>query len=104
MLMERAQRLDDITRTIGIIIDMKLTNAKHKMEIVSRMPDILNNKMLNLRHGLEHSNQMLSSLGYKKVLARGYAIVRDSAGKIISHSENAPQPATIEFSDGFFRL
>ena len=104
MLMERAQRIDDITRTLGIIINAKLTDAKHKMDVVSKMPDILNYQMINLRRGLEHNGQMLNSLGYKNVLARGYAIVRDQDGKIISHSENAPRPTTIEFTDGIIQL
>ena len=84
MLMERTQRIDDITRTLGVIINAKMTDAKHKMEIVARMPDILNNKMLNLRRGLEHMGQMLNSLGYKNVLNRGYAIARAADGAIIS--------------------
>lgn len=100
MVMERAQRLDDITRTLGIIINAKMTDARRKMDIVARMPDILNNKMANIKRGIEHSAQMLNSLGYKNVLARGYAIARAANGAIIS-SIDAPQPiASIEFADG----
>lgn len=100
MVMERAQRLDDITRTLGIIINAKMTDARRKMDIVARMPDILNNKMANIKRGIEHSAQMLNSLGYKNVLARGYAIARAADGAIIS-SVDAPQPiASIEFADG----
>ncbi len=100
MVMERAQRLDDITRTLGIIINAKMTDARRKMDIVARMPDILNNKMANIKRGIEHSAQMLNSLGYKNVLARGYAIARAANGVIIS-SVDAPHPiASIEFADG----
>lgn len=100
MVMERAQRLDDITRTLGIIINAKMTDARRKMDIVARMPDILNNKMANIKRGIEHSAQMLNSLGYKNVLARGYAIARAANGAIIS-SVDAPHPiASIEFADG----
>lgn len=104
MLMERAQRIDDITRTIGIIINSKMTDAKHKMEIVARMPDILNNKMLNLRRGLEHNGQMLNSLGYKNVLNRGYAIVRGADNEIISSATNTNKIASVEFADGIVNI
>lgn len=100
MVMERAQRLDDITRTLGVIINAKMTDAKHKMEIVARMPDIMNNKMLNLRCGLEHNGQMLNSLGYKNVLARGYAIARATDGMIISSAAATTKIASVEFADG----
>ncbi len=100
MVMERAQRLDDITRTLGVIINAKMTDAKHKMEIVARAPDIMNNKMLNLRRGLEHNGQMLNSLGYKNVLARGYAIARATDGMIISSAAVPSKIASVEFADG----
>lgn len=100
MLMERTQRLDDITRTLGVIINAKMTDAKHKMEIVARAPDIMNNKMLNLRRGLEHNGQMLNSLGYKNVLARGYAIARATDGAIISSAAVTTKIASVEFADG----
>ena len=104
MLMERAQRLDDITRTLGIIINTKIIDAKHKMEIVAKMPDILNNKMLTLRRGLEHAGQMLNSLGYKNVLRRGYAIARAADNTIISSATGANKIASVEFADGIVSI
>jgi exodeoxyribonuclease VII large subunit len=104
MVMERAQRLDDITRTLGVIINAKMTDAKHKMEIVARAPDIMNNKMLNLRRGLEHNGQMLNSLGYKNVLARGYAIARATDGAIISSAAATTKIASVEFADGILNI
>ena len=104
MLMERTQRIDDITRTMGVIINARMTDAKHKMEIVARMPDILNNKMLNLRRGLEHMGQMLNSLGYKNVLNRGYAIARTADGAIISSAATTAKIASVEFADGVVNL
>ncbi len=104
MVMERAQRLDDITRTLGVIINAKMMDAKHKMEIVARAPDIMNNKMLNLRRGLEHNGQMLNSLGYKNVLARGYAIARATDGAIISSVAATTKIASVEFADGVVNI
>mgnify|MGYP002854876444 CR=1 FL=1 len=100
MVMERAQRIDDISRTLGIIINAKMTDARRKMDVVARMPDILNNQMANMRRGIEHSAQMLNSLGYKNVLARGYAIARAADGTIISSAATTQKIANIEFADG----
>ena len=79
MVMERAQRLDDITRTLGIIINAKMVDA---------------------RRNVEHSDQMLNSLGYKNVLKRGYAIARADDNTIISSATSTKKITNIEFADG----
>ena len=104
MVMEQAQRLDDVTRTMNIIITGKLTMAHQKIDIVSTFPNIMQNKMAALNQSVEHVGQMLNSLSYKSVLARGYAIARDADGRIISRAECAPRVATLEFSDGILNV
>lgn len=104
MVMEQAQRLDDVTRTINIIITGKLTMAHQKIDIVSTFPNIMQNKMAALNQSVEHVGQMLNSLSYKSVLARGYAIARGADGRIISRAECAPRIATLEFSDGILNV
>lgn len=100
MVMEHAQRLDDITRTMNIIITGKLTTAHQKIDIVSAFPNILQNKMATLNQSVTHLGQMLKSLSYKNVLARGYAIARDANGAIISCANDAPRITSLEFADG----
>lgn len=100
MVMEHAQRLDDITRTMNIIITGKLTTAHQKIDIVSAFPNILQNKMATLNQSVAHLGQMLKSLSYKNVLARGYAIARDVNGAIISCANDAPRITSLEFADG----
>lgn len=100
MVMEHAQRLDDITRTMNIIITGKLTTAHQKIDIVSAVPNILQNKMATLNQSVAHLGQMLKSLSYKNVLARGYAIARDANGAIISCANDAPRITSLEFADG----
>lgn len=104
MVMEQAQRLDDVTRTMNIIITGKLTMAHQKIDIVSTFPNIMQNKMATLNQSVEHVGQMLNSLSYKSVLARGYAIARGADGRIISRAECAPRVATLEFSDGILNV
>lgn len=104
MVMEQAQRLDDVTRTMNIIITGKLTMAHQKIDIVSTFPNIMQNKMAALNQSVEHVGQMLNSLSYKSVLARGYAIARGADGRIISRAECASRIATLEFSDGILNV
>lgn len=104
MVMEHAQRLDDVTRTMNIIINGKLTTAHGRIDALTTFPNILQNKMAAMNQSVAHLGQMLNSLSYKNVLARGYAIVRDANEKIISRADGAPHVASLEFADGVLRL
>lgn len=102
ILMEQMQRLDDIGRTMGLIITTKTQSAHQKIELVARFPTILENRFKALNQALNHMGQMLNSLSYKNVLQRGYAIVRDCNNNIVS--THTAIPASIEFSDGILKL
>ena len=104
MVMEQAQRLDDISRTMNIFITGALTTAHQKMNAVATLQNILQNKMATLNQSVGHLGQMLNSLSYKNVLARGYAIARDDKNNIVARAENAPRIATIEFADGILQI
>lgn len=99
VVMEQQQRLDDITRTLNIIINGKIATARQCMDALSAFPNIMQNKMSTLGQSIAHLGQMLNSLSYKNVLSRGYAIVRDGENNIISRADGA-RPASIEFADG----
>lgn len=99
VVMEQQQRLDDITRTLNIIINGKIATARQHMDALSAFPNIMQNKMSTLGQSIAHLGQMLNSLSYKNVLSRGYAIVRDDENNIISRADGA-RPASIEFADG----
>lgn len=103
VLMEHTQRLDDIGRTLNLIINTKIASAHQKMDIVSEFSNILQNRMNMLNQSVAHVGQMLNSLSYKSVLSRGYAIIRGADDKIIS-SVDGGTPKTIEFSDGIIKL
>ena len=104
LVMEQAQRLDDISRTLNIIMNNKLQSSHQKMDTVATFPNLLQNKMAALNQAVLYMGQMLGSLSYKSVLQRGYAIVRDGNNAVISRAENASAPATIEFADGVIRV
>ena len=102
ILMEQSQRLDDLAKTMALIVSTKIQNANQKMELISRFPSILENRFNILNQSINHIGQMLNSLSYKNVLQRGYAIVRDKDNKIVSTTNTIP--ASIEFSDGILKL
>ncbi len=102
VLMEQSQRLDDLARTMNIVIDKKLQYVHQRIELMSRFPMILSNRLTSLNQSINHMGQMLNSLSYKNVLQRGYAIVRDGDNKIISTS--SATPSSIEFADGILKL
>lgn len=99
VLMEQQQRLDDMGRTMNIIINAKTANLHQKIELLATFPNILQARMVSLNQAIAHLGQMLGSLSYKNVLARGYAIVRDKDNNVISRVD-AGVPATLEFADG----
>ena len=104
VLMERAQRLDDLGKTMGLIINNKIQTVRQKIDLMARFPIILENRFKTLNQSILHAEQMLKSLSYKNVLQRGYAIVRDESGAIISRASDNKQPASIEFADDIIKL
>ena len=103
VLMEQQQRLDDAERTMNIIISAKMNSLHQRIDALATFPNILHNRMTSLNQAVNHLGQMLQSLSYKSVLSRGYAIVRDADGKIISRSDTGT-PKTIEFADGVMKI
>ena len=103
LVMEHAQRLDDLGRTMNIIVNAKISAAHQKMEVVSAFPNVLQNRMASLNQAVAHLGQMLNSLSYKSVLSRGYAIVRGENNQIISRADGAV-PKSIEFADGIVQI
>lgn len=104
VLMEHTQRLDDIGRTMNIIINSRIESARQKMLSAATLPNILQNKMTVLNNSVTHLEQMLHSLSYKSVLSRGYAIIRDKDKNIISRADDVRPPVMIEFADGIKEL
>lgn len=103
LVMEHAQRLDDLGRTMNIIVNAKIAAAHQKMDVVSAFPNILHNRMAVLGQSVAHLGQMLNSLSYKSVLSRGFAIVRGADNQIISCADGGV-PKTIEFADGIIQI
>lgn len=104
IIMEQSQRLDDLGRTMSLITNTKISSAHQKMDVVSNFSGLLQNKMAFLNQSVAHTGQMLNSLGYKNVLSRGYAIVRDENNDILSSADVGREIKSVEFADGIVKL
>ncbi|MBD5389143.1 exodeoxyribonuclease VII large subunit [bacterium] len=104
VIMEQTQRLDDMGRTLGLLMNAKMQSAHQKMTAIATFPNILQNRMTALAQAMGHLGQMLNSLSYKSVLARGYAIVRGADGQIVARAGDFTRPAEIEFADGTVQI
>lgn len=68
----------------------------------ARMHRALSGLVITRRQTVNHHAKLLNSLGYRNVLGRGYALVRDNAGAPIRHARSIHdgQDLTLEFVDG----
>ncbi|AAV94632.1 exodeoxyribonuclease VII, large subunit [Ruegeria pomeroyi DSS-3] len=75
-------------------------------ERLTRLSDRLNSaqttRIERLRQRLESADRLRETLGYKATLARGYAVVRDDQGALLTTRAQAAKAAAlqIEFADG----
>jgi exodeoxyribonuclease VII large subunit len=77
--------------------------ARHRLDVLAaRMAHALRGRIAARRAELKSLDQLLASLGYKNVLARGFALVRDIDNKPLRLAAEIAEGASldIEFADG----
>jgi exodeoxyribonuclease VII large subunit len=118
------QRLDDLAENLQQKMQNYYRNYEYKLININLTKSyliaylenkelILNNlinKLLQIKENiftskmikLDNLNQLLEALNYKKVLNRGYAIIRDEQGKVLASIKKIKQQKELEleFSDG----
>ena len=104
IIMEQHQRLDDISRTLNIIIGARTQSARQQMTATGNLQNLLQVRLATLRQSVVHAGQMLNSLSYKSVLSRGYAIARDENGGVISRADDGRKITAVEFADGMRKI
>ena len=81
----------------------KLAEARRRLpELVKRAERALATLVIRRRDRLMAETKLFQSLGYKSVLTRGYAVVRDKNGKALPLAADLKpgQAIHIEFADG----
>jgi exodeoxyribonuclease VII large subunit len=110
-LMERRrERLAALAERLGRALAQRLALERRDSErriaglaaLSARLEGALGARLARLSDRVAARGQLLESLGYRRVLARGYAVVRDEREAILA-SAGAARPGaamTIEFADG----
>ena len=96
-----------LTRIAGrlspIAVADRLSRATERLDVLERRrQSAFGGLVAHRRQRLEGHGQLLSSLSYQSVLGRGYALVRDSAGRAVRSVSALPTGARvdIEVADG----
>jgi len=94
-LVHCGERLDSNLRAL-------LREKSQGLNLMRFEPRLLIDMLMRIRDRLEGLARLLESLSYEQVLARGFALVRDSRGRpVASASAVTPGAAlTVEFTDG----
>ena len=85
--------------------DQLLENHKNRiLFLVNNLKRNLDSKIINLENRLILASVLLESYHYKKVLKRGYAIVRNEKNEVIFDAQNMTnnQKINVEFDNGNF--
>ncbi len=80
-----------------------IKNAQEKLvDAGERMIKALNHQLEKREEKLKHLSALMESVNYKRVLERGFALVRNPEGKVISSAEDATKEEQMEitFKDG----
>jgi exodeoxyribonuclease VII large subunit len=100
----QAVRLDSIGRMLRhetILSEVK--RSHNQVDILSeRMNRAIENRVSQKRGTFDSPARLLESLSYHKVLERGFAVIRDEKGQVISDGKKVANGAAlgIEFRDG----
>ncbi|MEZ5825760.1 MAG: exodeoxyribonuclease VII large subunit [Geminicoccaceae bacterium] len=109
VLEERRERVGQRAGRIGELVADRLRSAERALAAIpeDRLPSLTARRIADDRKRLENLSKLLESLGHKRVLERGYALVhRVSDDALIASKEAASGEAImeIEFHDGRLRV
>ncbi len=91
------------SRLVPTTISHRISQGTQRTETLGLRADRAVSQLVhNLKSELNSHTKLLNSLGYKNVLKRGYALVRDADGKMIRATGviNSGQTLDLELSDG----
>jgi exodeoxyribonuclease VII large subunit len=98
------QRLDDWSERLQLALPKMLERKAQQLEVVAAAlrPQALIARIALCAQRLEHMSSLLESLNYKRVLDRGFALVKDISGKLVTTAKQAQKEKslTLVFKDG----
>lgn len=103
-LAEARNAIDLSANRLGAAFHLALERNHRGLERIGNglAPRLLTDLMTRKRVALDHIGQLLDSYSYEKVLERGFALVRDAAGKpvLAAAAVNTGDTLTVQFRDG----
>lgn len=105
VLVERmAQKLASLKLSPALLTkDVKAFEDKLR-DKGKRLDMVYNNKLESSEQRLETATKLFDSLNYKNVLKRGFAMVKDSKGKLVKSVDETKPDMLIEFADGEIKV
>lgn len=104
MMETMTQRLDDWSERLAAGMSKLLEHKRNELKYISGSltPQTITQMVKLMQQKLEPYGKLLESYHYKKVLARGFALVRNKKGKVINSvlSVTSGMAMEIEFHDG----
>jgi len=102
VIQDRAQKLEGLGRGLPKPSEMLALNRQRLDDIVARLPRALSGLMDRRQMQLDGISRLFDSLNYRKVLERGYAVIRNEHGQAVTQAAGvAPGHALdMEFHDG----
>ncbi len=102
LITARRAELGQIRERLKSAIAVALKDKSQRLALARLDGERLRQMLARLAERLERIGQLLDSLSYQKILARGFALVRDKAGNpVLAAAAVQPGAAlTIQFSDG----
>ena len=106
-LREHRHEIEGLDRRLSVDeVRMRLPRHQETLsDLAARQNHAFKSRLEQANERLAHSASLLKSYSYESVLARGFALVRDEHGKLLtSAGDAAKQPAVdLEFADGRLR-
>lgn len=101
-LAQAGTRLDHAIKSAVATERARIDKAEMKLEqVAGRLTPALDRGLSDRQRQLESLGALLESFSYKKVLERGYAVVRDPSGVLVSAADaKAGSAWIVEFKDG----
>ena len=104
LVAELVQRLDMATERLQNALPRSLHLRHEKLQrlAASLSPRFLTERFLREEQRVGHLESMLESLNVLQVLKRGFVLVKDAGGKLVTSAATMPIPATLQlqFHDG----
>ncbi|MGP8191608.1 MAG: exodeoxyribonuclease VII large subunit, partial [Methylovirgula sp.] len=107
---QRAQKLDHMSRRLSTALSARRHLERERMSAAAqrlraldqRFTRAIGSRLDLARSRLERLDQLLHTLGYRQVLSRGFALVRDAEGRPLRRAIEivAGAQIDIEFADG----